>query len=231
MKISSKPAHQTLAKLLTQQQLWTVGFESCEEAVSAAENNEVVCMRFSLDYLHDLCEGLTLETASFERWYSAEVLDSEFSMIDLTNEDEWMQTFEWSEVEIDGQTLPEIITAEVVGTGPRSMMAALESDNEFENFNDWMKFANENSFDAGIAALCLGITDAEAASNRYLGEYNDDSTDLLKKILEYVGDTSEDTFWNEARECVHLLDAEQCIYELKDEGHVEEDNGHWFRAY
>lgn len=231
MTFSSDAKHIKLASAIKQQQLWVVGFDTMEEAIYAAENNEVALVRFYLDSLHDMAEGLTREQASFDRWYSAEVLDSEFSMYNLTDEDEWMHSFEWLEVEVDGQTLPEIIKVRVVDTGENSLMAELERKNEFDNFDDWMKFANENSFDAGIAALSLGITDAEAAGNRYLGEYSDDSEDLLRKILEYVGDTSEDTFWSEAQEHIHLLDASQCIYQLKDEGHVEEDNDHWFRAY
>ena len=232
MAISSNPAHQALAKLLMQQQLWAVGFDTCEDAANAAENREVVCMRFNPDRLHDLCEGLTREAASFERWYSAEVLDYEFSMVDLTDEDEWQSTFDWIDSSADeDEQPPEIMSARVVDTGPNSLMAALQFNNEFENFDDWMKFANDTSFDAGIAALNLGITDAEEAGNRYLNEYSDNDVELLRKILGYVAEYSESGFWHEAAENIHLLDVEQCIYQLKDEGHVEEDNGHWFRAY
>lgn len=232
MAISNDQRHHALIERIKQSQLWAVGFDTYEDAANAAENSEVVCMRFNLDRLHDLAEGLTREAASFERWYSAEVLDDEFSMVDLTDEDEWQSTFDWIDSSADeNEQPPEIMSARVVDTGPNSLMAALQSNNEFENFDDWMKFANENSFDAGIAALSLGITDAEAAGNRYLGEYSDDSADLLKKILEFVGDVSESVFWSEAQERIHLLDASQCIYELKDEGHVEEDNDFWFRAY
>lgn len=232
MKISSNQAHKALAKLLMQQQLWAVGFDTYEDAANAAENREVVCMRFNLDHLHDLAEGLTREAASFERWYSAEVLDYEFSMVDLTDEDEWQSTFDWIDSSVDeNEQPPEIMSARVVDTGPNSLMAALHSNNEFENFGDWMKFANDTSFDAGIAALNLGITDAEEAGNRYIDEYSNNDVELLRKILGYVAEYSNSGFWPEAAENIHLLDVEQCIYQLKDEGHVEEDNGHWFRAY
>lgn len=232
MKISNDPRHNALIERIKQSQLWAVGFDTYEDAANAAENREVVCMRFNLDRLHDLCEGLTREAASFERWYSAEVLDYEFSMVDLTDEDEWQSTFDWIDSSADeNEQPPEIMSARVVDTGPNSLMEALQSNNEFENFDDWMKFANDTSFDAGIAALSLGITDAEEAGNRYLGEYTDDDTELLRKILGYVAECSDSGFWPEAAENIHLLDVEQCIYQLKDEGHVEDDNGHWFRAY
>lgn len=232
MKFSNDPRHHELIERIKQSQLWAVGFDTYEDATNAAENREVVCMRFNLDRLHDLAEGLTREAASFERWYSAEVLDYEFSMADLTDEDEWQSTFDWIDSSADeNEQPPEIMSARVVDTGPNSLMAALQSNNEFENFDDWMKFANDTSFDAGIAALSLGITDAEEAGNRYLDEYSDNDVELLRKILGYVAEYSDSGFWPEAAENIHLLDVEQCIYQLKDEGHVEEDNGHWFRAY
>ena len=232
MTFSSDQRHIKLAETIKQSQLWAVGFNTYEDAANAAKNREVVCMRFNLDRLHDLAEGLPREAASFERWYSAEVLYDEFSMVDLTDENEWQSTFDWIDSSADeNEQPPEIMSARVVETGPNSLMAALQSDKEFENFDDWMKFANDTSFDAGIAALSLGITDAEEADNRYIGEYSDDDVKLLRKILGYVAECSNSGFWPEAAENIHLLDVEQCIYQLKDEGHVEEDKGHWFRAY